>query len=107
MRLGFVVNLMSHCVISGFTSAAAVLIGMSQLKHVFGFKIEHTETIQGTMKDIIKGMEGGKFKLETFIMSIILIGSLVGMKRASRKYVRFPLHLSPSLSLSLSLSCGE
>ena len=63
LRLGFVVNLMSHCVISGFTSAAAVLIGMSQLKHVLGFDIEHTETIQLTVKGIIKGFDKGLFKI--------------------------------------------
>lgn len=86
LRLGFVVNLMSHCVISGFTSAAAVLIGMSQLKHVFGFDIEHTETIQGTMKDIIKGIKNGEFHTETFVMSVILIITLMTMRKLSRKY---------------------
>ena len=58
-RLGFLVNLMSHCVISGFTSAAAVLIGMSQMKHVLGFDIEHTETIQLTIDGIVKGFDKG------------------------------------------------
>ncbi|QDZ24035.1 sulfate permease [Chloropicon primus] len=91
LRLGFVVNLMSHCVISGFTSAAAVLIGMSQLKHVFGFKIEHTETIQGTVKDIVKGIDKGLFKVEAFVMSIILLGSLTVMKKLSRRYKKLKI----------------
>lgn len=91
LRLGFVVNLMSHCVISGFTSAAAVLIGMSQLKHVFGFKIEHTETIQGTVKDIVKGINAGLFKPETFVMSIILLGTLMTMKKLSRRYKKLKI----------------
>ena len=91
LRLGFVVNLMSHCVISGFTSAAAVLIGMSQLKHVLGFNIEHTETIQLTVKGIIKGFNKGLFKVETFIMSVILIGTLLTMKKLSRKYKKLKL----------------
>ena len=33
MRAGFLVNFLSHPVISGFTSAAALIIGASQLKH--------------------------------------------------------------------------
>ncbi|MBT8273263.1 MAG: sodium-independent anion transporter, partial [Bacteroidia bacterium] len=33
-RLGFLVNFLSHPVISGFTSAAAIIIGFSQLKHL-------------------------------------------------------------------------
>jgi SulP family sulfate permease len=35
-RLGFLVRLLSHPVLVGFTAAAALIIGTSQLKHVFG-----------------------------------------------------------------------
>ena len=90
-RLGFLVNLMSHCVISGFTSAAAVLIGMSQMKHVLGFDIEHTETIQLTIDGIVKGFDKGLFKPETFVASILLIGTLTGMKKLSRKYKKLKI----------------
>lgn len=34
LRLGFLVNFLSHPVISGFTSAAALIIGFNQLKHL-------------------------------------------------------------------------
>ena len=40
-RLGFLVNFLSHPVISGFTSAAALIIGFSQLKHLLGFSVPH------------------------------------------------------------------
>ncbi|OZA94430.1 MAG: sodium-independent anion transporter [Erythrobacter sp. 34-65-8] len=36
LRLGFLANLLSHPVISGFISASGVLIATSQLKHVLG-----------------------------------------------------------------------
>lgn len=39
-KLGFLVNFLSHPVISGFTSAAAIIIGLSQLKHLLGVKME-------------------------------------------------------------------
>ncbi len=39
LRVGFVVNFISHHVISGFTSAAALLIALSQLKHLLGIDI--------------------------------------------------------------------
>lgn len=39
LRLGFLVNFLSHPVIAGFTSAAALIIGFSQLKHLFGLDI--------------------------------------------------------------------
>lgn len=43
VRLGFLVNFLSHPVISGFTSAAAIVIGFSQLKHLLGVSIPQTE----------------------------------------------------------------
>lgn len=39
-RFGFIVNFISHPVLKGFTSAAAIVIAFSQLKHLFGIKIE-------------------------------------------------------------------
>jgi len=34
VRLGFMVNFLSHPVLAGFTSAAAIVIGFSQIKHI-------------------------------------------------------------------------
>lgn len=44
-RLGFIVNFISHNVISGFTSAAALIIGFSQLKHLMGVNIPRSHNI--------------------------------------------------------------
>ncbi len=44
-RMGFLVNFLSHPVISGFTSAAALIIGFSQLKHLLGIDIPRTHHI--------------------------------------------------------------
>jgi len=44
-RLGFLVNFLSHPVVSGFTSAAALIIGLSQLKHLLGIPIPRTHHI--------------------------------------------------------------
>lgn len=48
-RLGFLTNFMSHPVISGFTSAAALIIGFSQLKHIVGLNLPRTENIAETL----------------------------------------------------------
>lgn len=45
LRLGFLVNFLSHAVISGFTSAAAIIIGLSQLKHLLGVSLEADKDI--------------------------------------------------------------
>lgn len=39
LRLGFLANLLSHPVISGFISASGILIATSQLKHILGVKV--------------------------------------------------------------------
>ncbi|TGG93612.1 solute carrier 26 family protein [Natronospirillum operosum] len=44
-RLGFLTNFLSHPVISGFTSAAALIIGFSQLQHLIGLSLPRTENI--------------------------------------------------------------
>lgn len=42
-RLGFLVNFISHPVLVGFTSAAAIVIGFSQVKHLIGVSVERAE----------------------------------------------------------------
>ncbi|MCC5931686.1 MAG: solute carrier family 26 protein [Cyclobacteriaceae bacterium] len=46
LRLGFLVNFISHPVISGFTSAAAIIIGLSQIKHLFRINLPRSEHVQ-------------------------------------------------------------
>lgn len=42
-RLGFLVNFLSRPVISGFTSAAALIIALSQLKHLLGVSLPNSK----------------------------------------------------------------
>lgn len=44
-RLGFLVNFLSHPVVSGFTSASAIIIGLGQLKHLLGINIVRNESV--------------------------------------------------------------
>ncbi|SHN29540.1 sulfate permease, SulP family [Cyclobacterium lianum] len=46
LRLGFVVNFLSHPVINGFTSAAAIIIGLSQVKHLLNISLPNSEHVQ-------------------------------------------------------------
>ncbi|MBE9140333.1 solute carrier family 26 protein [Nodosilinea sp. LEGE 07088] len=49
VRLGFLANYLSHAVISGFTSAAALIIGFGQLKHLLGLSLPPTESFLGLL----------------------------------------------------------
>ncbi len=52
-KLGFLVNFLSHPVISGFTSAAALIIGLSQLKSLLGIDIPRSHHIHEILMNAI------------------------------------------------------
>jgi sulfate permease, SulP family len=47
LRAGFITNFLSHAVISGFTSAAAIVIGVSQLKQLLGVQLVTEHSVFG------------------------------------------------------------
>lgn len=53
-KLGFLVNFLSHPVISGFTSAAALIIGLSQLQHLIGVKLPRSHHIHVILTEAYK-----------------------------------------------------
>lgn len=52
-RFGFLVNFISHSVVQGFTSGAAVLIAMSQLSNFFGLSNSQASSFLGYVKEVI------------------------------------------------------
>jgi SulP family sulfate permease len=54
LRLGLVVNLLSHPVVNGFTNAAALIIATSQLSKLFGVHIDSAEHHYETVYRVIK-----------------------------------------------------
>lgn len=55
LRLGFVMNFVSHPVLAGFTSASALIIAAGQLKYLLGYKIEG-ERFHEVMLSAISGI---------------------------------------------------
>ncbi len=86
LRLGFVVNFLSHPVISGFTSAAAIIIGLSQLKHVLGFDIPGGEQVHAILFAAAAGI--GKTHLVTLGIGAAAVAVLVALKRFAPKFPR-------------------
>ena len=52
IRLGGIVNFISHSVLTGFTSAAAIIIALSQVKHILGLDLARAERIDQSLVDI-------------------------------------------------------
>ncbi len=63
-RLGFVVNFLSKPVISGFTSAAAMIIGINQLQNFFGIPIPRSNRVHEVVLHFLKEITA--INLQTF-----------------------------------------
>ncbi|NWF62635.1 MAG: solute carrier family 26 protein [Fischerella sp.] len=74
-RLGFLVNFLSHAVISGFTSAAALIIAFSQLKHLLGVKIPHTESFYELLISLVQQID--QTNIVTLSIGVISIAVLI------------------------------
>ncbi|MEA3385900.1 MAG: SulP family inorganic anion transporter, partial [Thermodesulfobacteriota bacterium] len=54
LRLGLVVNLLSHPVVNGFTNAASIVIATSQLSKLFGVYVDKAEHHYGTIIRVVQ-----------------------------------------------------
>ncbi|MDT0605938.1 SulP family inorganic anion transporter [Croceitalea rosinachiae] len=82
MRLGFLSNFLSRPVVSGFTSAAALVIGVSQLKHFFGLEISTNNTVK-TLQAIFSQISETNFYDLTIGVAAVLV--ILGLKKLHRK----------------------
>ncbi|AWY01624.1 sodium-independent anion transporter [Marinomonas primoryensis] len=78
LRLGFLTNLLSHPVISGFISASALLIVIGQLKYLLGIQSEG-DTLLPLVHSLYLHLNNINFP--TFILSLASIISLLLMRR--------------------------
>ncbi|XLS30724.1 SulP family inorganic anion transporter [Flavobacteriaceae bacterium M23B6Z8] len=83
IRMGFIVNFLSKPVISGFTSAAAIIIGLSQLKHVLGLNIEGSSKVYELLKEIFIHLNDTNIRALLIGISAILI--IVFFKNINKK----------------------
>ena len=93
VRLGFLVRFLSKPVISGFTSGAAIIIGLSQLKHLLGFEITRSNQVHLLLSNAFKNIHlTNGYALGIGITSIVLISII---KKLNAKYQqRFPAALA-------------
>ena len=82
-KLGVLVDFLSHPVVIGFTNAAAIIIGTSQLSKIFGVSVEKGEHHYETVWRIFEAVP--QMHLATFIIGIFSIFLLVYMKKRMPK----------------------
>ncbi|MEM6766185.1 MAG: solute carrier family 26 protein [Bacteroidota bacterium] len=82
LRLGFLVNFLSHPVLAGFTSAAALIIASSQLTHLLGVDIPRLK-VHETL--LLVGQKAGAINLPTLLLGLLGIGILLFLKKLKKR----------------------
>ncbi|MDA0608649.1 MAG: solute carrier family 26 protein [Bacteroidetes bacterium] len=83
VRMGFLVNFLSKPVISGFTSAAALIIGLSQLKHLLGTQIERSNQIHTLLFNAFKTIDQTQWI--ALVLGLTAIVIIKGLKRIHKR----------------------
>lgn len=99
-RLGLIVNFLSHPVIVGFTNAAALVIGLSQLSKIFGV------TMPGNASDHFLGRiwgvleQVGDTHMLTLVMALGAFIIMMGLKKYSPKAPGVLIAVATSIIIS-------
>jgi SulP family sulfate permease len=80
LRLGVLVNFLSHPVVIGFTNAAAIIIATSQLDKIFGVRVEkaahHYQTVLDTIEAAVSYTHW-----PTLVMAVGAFAIIMGLRR--------------------------
>ncbi|MDI6748649.1 MAG: SulP family inorganic anion transporter [Rhodocyclaceae bacterium] len=97
-KLGVVVNFLSHPVIVGFTNAAAIIIGLSQLNKLFGVPMGRSESFLADIWGVLQLV--GDTHWPTLAMGLGSLAVIWGFRRFAPKWpgVLIAVVLATSLS---------
>ena len=80
LKLGFLVNFLSKPVISGFTSAAAIIIALSQLNHLLGIDIPRSNKLHELFFYLIE------LGPQTHLLSVLISGLGISFLLIAKKH---------------------
>ena len=84
LRLGFITIFLSHAVTSGFTSGAAIIIGLNQAKYILGYDVARSDHLYELLYDIFRNI--GEIDWKIFLMGFSSTLALFGMKHIGKTY---------------------
>ena len=85
LKLGILVDFLSHPVVVGFTNAAAIIIGTSQLSKIFGVTAEKANHQYETVWNVLVAATTDTHLL-TLAMAILALAIMIVMKRFTPKW---------------------
>jgi len=83
-RMGFLVNFLSHPVLSGFTSAAALIIGGSQVKSILGIDIPRTNYVHEIVMSTIQ--KASEIDLFTALIGFGSIATIILLRKWKKTF---------------------
>ncbi|MFD0992198.1 SulP family inorganic anion transporter [Tenacibaculum geojense] len=82
-RLGFIVNFLSRPVITGFTSAVALTIGLNQFRNLLGVDFIQSDQVHVLLFDIITKLKD--FHLETTLIGVFACLIIIIFRKINKK----------------------
>ncbi|HBJ85045.1 MAG TPA: sodium-independent anion transporter [Verrucomicrobiales bacterium] len=101
-RLGVLTNFLSQPVLSGFTSAAACLIALSQVKHLLGVQFPQTEHLHELLAELARALPQTRWPTLAISMAsvLLLLAFQYLLPRVLARWKTFPAGLAQALSKS-------
>jgi SulP family sulfate permease len=84
LRLGVIVRFLAHPVMAGFTTAAGLIIGATQLKHLFGVKVPDQPTVFHTIYEV--GAVLGSTNIAALLVSLVSMAFLLTMRFLKQRF---------------------
>ena len=81
--LGFIVNFLSKPVITGFTSAMALIIGFNQFRNLLGVDFIQSDQIQYILEDI--WLEIASFNMHATIIGLLSMSIIIVFRKINKK----------------------
>ncbi|MEE9406648.1 MAG: solute carrier family 26 protein [Polaribacter sp.] len=81
--LGFIVNFLSKPVITGFTSAVALIIGLNQFRNLLGVDFIQSDQIQIIIEDV--WLQIGEFNLQTTKIGLVSVIIIIIFRKINKK----------------------
>ncbi|PNH93411.1 SulP family inorganic anion transporter [Vibrio diazotrophicus] len=102
MRIGAVVNFVSHSVVIGFTAGAAVVITVSQLRHVLGLDYSSANTAIENLWLVLLHLH--QVQVFSLLIALITIASCIAAKRLLPAIPNMLVAMLASVLLALLLT---
>ena len=103
LRLGLVVDFLSHPVVNGFTNAAALIIASSQLSKMFGVFVDNAEHHYATIARVIHAAINYTY-WPAFFMGAFAFAIMYGLKWLSPKIPNVLVAVAATTLLSWAIS---